>query len=41
MTDVPGFTRHLEQAYRTAWAAFCDGTLHRDDEKAAGRRMLE
>ena len=41
MTDVPAFTAHLERAYRTAWAAFCDGTLHRDDERARARRVLE
>ena len=41
VTDVPAFTAQLERAFRTAWAAFCDGTLHRDDEQARARRMLE
>ncbi|CAG0968109.1 hypothetical protein BURK1_01075 [Burkholderiales bacterium] len=36
MTDVDGFVRHLEAAYRRAWEAFCSGELHRDD--AVGRR---
>jgi predicted O-linked N-acetylglucosamine transferase (SPINDLY family) len=36
MTDVPAFTAHLERAYRVAWGAFVDGTLHRED----ARRML-
>lgn len=31
MTDVAGFVRHLEDAYRTAWSAFCSGELHRED----------
>ena len=41
MTDVPSFTAHLERAYRDAWGAFVDGTLHRDDEERRARRVLE
>ena len=37
MTDVAGFVRHLEDAYRRAWEAFCRGDLHRDDAS----RMLK
>ncbi|MBK6806663.1 MAG: hypothetical protein IPG84_18360 [Betaproteobacteria bacterium] len=32
MTDVAGFVRHLEDAYRCAWTAYVSGQLHRDDE---------
>ena len=38
MTDVAGFVRHLEDAYRRAWTAYASGQLHRDDavrERAA------
>ena len=31
MTDVAGFVRHLEDAYRRAWTAYASGQLHRDD----------
>jgi len=41
MADVPGFVRHLEGAYRHAWAAFCSGELHRDDAQGDARRMLD
>ena len=33
MVDVPGFVRHLEDAYRSAWGAFCSGELHADDAR--------
>jgi len=37
MTDVAGFVRHLEDAYRSAWARFASGELHREDaERARG-----
>lgn len=35
MTDVAGFVRHLEHAYRQAWAMFASGELHRGDAKRA------
>jgi predicted O-linked N-acetylglucosamine transferase (SPINDLY family) len=41
MVDVPGFVRHLEDAYRRAWSSFTSGELHRDDAKRGAGRVLD